>query len=136
MRKAVVRDVDGYVENVILADDNFPAPEGCTLFSADGAAVGPGDWRLNGVFVSAHLADLTASPNPAVVDEMVTITAVLPAGSPDAEVMIQVEDGQEYTEPVEDGQASHLYAFDLPGTYRVTVSSAHHREQVVEVTVT
>ncbi len=41
MRKALIRESDGYVENVIVADDNFPAPEGRILVESDSA--GPGD---------------------------------------------------------------------------------------------
>jgi hypothetical protein len=65
----------------------------------------------------------------------VTVTATLPADTPDAEVTFQVDGGQSYTEPVVNGQASHAYAFSLPGTYRIQVSSAHHGQAVVEVIV-
>lgn len=76
-----------------------------------------------------------AAPNPAAVNATVTLTVTLPAGTPDTSATFQVEGGQTYAEPVTNSQASHAYAFALPGTYLVTVSSAHHGAQVVEVAV-
>ncbi len=82
-------------------------------------------------------AGLTASatPNPVAINATVTVSATLPAGTPDISLTFQVEGGAAYTEPVSAGQASHAYAFVTPGTYRVVVSSLHHGTQVVEVVV-
>lgn len=77
----------------------------------------------------------TATPNTAAVNDTVTVTATLPGGSPDTEVTFQLEGGAAYQEPVTAGQASHAYAFSLAGAYRITVSSAHHGAQTVEVTI-
>jgi len=43
MRKAVIRDSDGFVENIIEwePDSKWPIPEGCSLIDAGGAS--PGD---------------------------------------------------------------------------------------------
>lgn len=79
---------------------------------------------------------VTASPNQAAVNDVVEVTATLPTDTPDAEVTFAVEGGAPVTEPVVQGQATHAYAFSLPGTYSVTVSSAHHGSQTIEVTTT
>jgi hypothetical protein len=87
--------------------------------------------------ISNHYPDLTAfaSPNPAAINRTVVVTATLPDGAPDAEVIFQVEGGTAYAEPVTNGQASHAYAFAQAGTYKITVSSARCGSTMVEVTV-
>lgn len=136
VRKALVRQADGYVDNVILVEaaGNYQPPDGHQLIDADTAHVGPGGWHINGVFVSSRMS-VSASPNPSALDATVTVRATLPAGSPDTSVTFQLEGGQAYQEPVTAGQASHNYAFALAGVYRVSVSSAHHGQQTVEETV-
>jgi hypothetical protein len=76
-----------------------------------------------------------ASPNPAGVNDIVTVTASLPPDTPDTEVTFQLVGGQAYIEPVSSGQASHAYAFAQPGVYEIAVSSAHHGTATVEVTI-
>ncbi|MBC7340878.1 MAG: Ig-like domain repeat protein [Clostridia bacterium] len=76
-----------------------------------------------------------AAPNPAAVNETVIITATLPPSSPDTAVVFQLAGGQAYTEPVLNGQASHAYAFTMPGAYSIAVSSEHHGVQRVGVKV-
>lgn len=90
--------------------------------------------NATGVQVYPRLS-ASASPNPAAVNATVTITATLPADTPDTSVTFQVEGGQAYTEPVTQGQASHAYAFAQSGVYRIAVSSVHHGTAIVEVTI-
>ncbi|CEP67898.1 PKD domain [Moorella glycerini] len=87
--------------------------------------------------INNHYPDLTAtaSPNPATVNETVVVTATLPDGAPDTEVIFQVEGGTAYTEPITNGQASHAYAFAQAGTYRIIVSSVNCGTATVEVMV-
>lgn len=136
LKSALVRIADGYVENVVMVDTaagNYQMPQGYNLVSAEGVWVELGDWRINNAFVP-HRIQLDISPNPATSNAMVTVTAILPAGTPDTSVTFQVEGGQAYTEPVVTGKASHAYAFATAGRYRITVSSAHH-DNTVEVKV-
>lgn len=136
LKAALVRIADGYVENVITVDaaaGDYQPPQGSNLVSAEEAWVEPGDWRINNVFVP-HRIQLDASPNPATPNATITVTALLPAGSPDTPVTFRVEGGQAYAEPVAGGQASHAYAFAAAGRYRIAVSSAHH-DNTVEVKV-
>jgi hypothetical protein len=138
VRMALVNSMSGKVENVILIDPeagDFTPPDGYILVDAEGVHVNPGDWYLSGVFVRGAFERVEVTPTPATVNAVVTVTATLPADTPDAEVTFQVDGGQSYTEPVVNGQASHAYAFSLPGTYRIQVSSAHHGQAVVEVIV-
>lgn len=74
-------------------------------------------------------------PTVAAPGEAVVITAVLPAGSPDAEVTFQVEGLTPVQEPVEAGTSSHAFAFQVVGTYRISTSSYHHGMAIVEVVV-
>lgn len=87
--------------------------------------------------VNNHYPDPTISafPNPAAVNEIVIVTAILPDGAPDTEVTFQLEGGTAYVEPIINGQASHAYAFAQPGTYKIIVSSTHCGSATVEVTV-
>jgi hypothetical protein len=79
--------------------------------------------------------EVAASPNPAAVNAVVEVTAALPVDTPDTTVTFAVEGGAPATEPVANGQAVHAYAFARPGTYRISVSSAHHGTRIVEVVV-
>lgn len=137
LKSALVRIIDGYVENVVMADaaaGNYPPPQGYNLVSAEGVWVEPGDWHINNVFVP-HRIQLDASPNPATPNATMMVRAILPAGSPDTTVTFQVEGGAIYSEPVATGQANHAFAFASAGIYRVLVSSAHHGTAAVEVMV-
>lgn len=130
------------VENVIVYDPTLPperqyqSPPGMTLVQlpAD-AAVSPGDWYINGQFVPAHFASVEALPQTADPGQTVTVTATIPEGSDDTEVLFTIPDVFEQAEPVSNGQASHLLQFDQPGTYYVEVSSQRHGRQTVEVVV-
>jgi hypothetical protein len=80
-----------------------------------------------------------SAPATAEVDATITVTATLPEGTPDNEVSFSVSYGNESGTPetvaVEDDDASQLFAFDTPGTYRIIVSSEHHGTTIAEVTV-
>lgn len=76
-----------------------------------------------------------AEPNPVHVDEIVEVTAILPADTRDTEVAFQVENGSAIAEGIVDGQANHAYVFVSPGTYRIQVSSVNHGRAVAEVVV-
>ncbi|TMV49350.1 hypothetical protein FE783_12605 [Paenibacillus mesophilus] len=80
-----------------------------------------------------------AAPTTAEVNATITATATLPNGTPDNEVSFSVSYGSESGDPVTitvaDGTASQQFAFDTPGVYRITASSAHHGSASVEVTV-
>lgn len=80
-------------------------------------------------------------PTMADADVTITATASLPAGTPDNEVKFSVALGNEFetSEPVivavVGGEASHQFAFDTPGVYRIRVLSEHHGLAFAEVTV-
>jgi hypothetical protein len=78
-------------------------------------------------------------PASAATDETITATVTLPAGSPDTSVTFTVIFNGEAADPVAvdvvNGAASQQFAFDTPGTYRITASSEHHGAAVGEVVV-
>lgn len=76
-------------------------------------------------------ADMTR----AAIDQVVTVTATLPANTTDTEVIFKVDDGPEIVEPVTNSQAEHSFAFSQPGVYTITVRSQNHGSASVEVTV-
>lgn len=90
--------------------------------------------KPNGVRIYPRLT-AEASPNPAAVNDIVTVTAALPLDSPDSEVVFQIAGGTAYSEPATGDQASHAYAFATAGDYMILVSSAHHGVAQVGVKV-
>lgn len=90
---------------------------------------------IAGAWTTYPLLTVAASPNPAVANQTLTVTATLPAGSPDSQVAFRVVGGASYVETCIDGQATHAFAFAAAGTYRIAVSSTHHGVIEVEVMV-
>lgn len=103
----------------------------------EGRPIGmPLDPRKDGVpYVDLRPIRANAQPNPGAVGELIVVTALLPPGSLDTEVVFQLVGGQAYVEAVADGQAGHAYVFTQPGVYEIAVSSAHHDTTTVTVEV-
>lgn len=74
-------------------------------------------------------------PNPAAAGATITITATLPEHSPSTLVAFTPEGAATVTEPVHDGQATHILAFSLSGTYRIRVEADRNAMTTAEVTV-
>jgi hypothetical protein len=85
-----------------------------------------GEW-----VIYERLSIAKSSDEPISVGDEITVTATLPADSPDSAVTFSVVfNGVLLSEPVEvavsDGQAVQAYIFDKPGYYTVSASSTHH----------
>jgi len=80
-----------------------------------------------------------AGPASATVGETITVTATLPAGSPDTEVSFQVRFGSETSDPVSvpvtSGAAEQELTFDVEGAYQIIASSVHHGSAFLGVNV-
>lgn len=135
---------------LFAVDDNGKCLMGCAVADGDGP---PADMNIEGdatVWLNQERAfydsaakkwtvydpiATSTTPNPAAVNAVVELTATLPPDTPDTQVTFALEGWTPVTESVVQGQATHAYAFTAPGTYRVTVSSAHHGSATVEVVV-
>ncbi|MEW6048494.1 MAG: hypothetical protein AB1609_18790 [Bacillota bacterium] len=133
--KYAVVDESGNVVNVIIAEDEtFNPGDGLKLvLLSDVDPVSPGD-KWDGTRFCDRLS-ATISPNPVAVNDVVIVTAILPAGTLDTEVTFALEGGELVAEAVSNGQATHAYAFRQPGVYRIAVGSRHHGTAYVEVVV-
>lgn len=85
-----------------------------------------GEW-----IIYDRLTIAKSSDEPISVSDEITVTATLPADSPDNEVVFTaLFNGRPLAEPVDvavtDGQAVQAYIFDKPGYYTVSASSTHH----------
>lgn len=134
VRAALVKD--GQVENVILVDpeaSDYTPPDGCELVLIGDTFTDIGDFYDGGKFY--RKMQLWASPNPASVGDVVTVTATLQPDTPDATVTFKADEAPLTEEPVQNGKAEAAFSFSLPGTYVITTSSPHHGSATVEVIV-
>lgn len=93
---------------------------------------------INGAWIIHDLLQITG-PATALIDEALTYTVTLPAGSPDNTVNVRIaSDGQQTdlgSYPVTAGQALIPLSFDTAGTYTITASSRFHGSDSVTLVV-
>lgn len=148
----VIYDDKGYEQSSNLPNENFQADNPSVLYVVDettpeGEALARKVMQLYPYYdfvtdAAGELVDVVDTKIMASIDlpvatvnQVIMVTANIPAGSPDSTISFQVGDGPVEDMPIANDQAVKYYAFSSPGEYVITVSSINHGSASVEVTV-